>query len=186
MIASVDRPDAAASEEAGQRGPGRSSRLPRVVVVVLAVVVLGLTALLVSAVVSDDDTTMPDEVRQVLDDFETAYETNDMELFNATVSDDYFFTDDFYSPGEQVPEYTMAGPAYAAKVRHADWSVERFDPTVVGDGPWFVSVGETWTDPFNHFDGTAVYVIVDDDGTPQISRYYWAGVRVAVQPDFGR
>lgn len=56
---------------------------------------------------------------------------------------------------------------------------------MVGDGPWFVSVGETWTDPSNHFDGTAVYVIVDDDGTPQISRYYWAGVRVTVQPDFG-
>lgn len=84
MTVSVDRPDAAASDASGEGGPGRSSRLPRVAIVVLAVVVLGLTALLVDAVVSDDDTTMPDEVRQVLDDFETAYETNDMELFNAT------------------------------------------------------------------------------------------------------
>jgi hypothetical protein len=67
-----------------------------------------------------------------------------------------------------------------------NFQIERFgEPIVAGDGPWFVTVGEVWIpDTFNRSEGTASYVIVDDGGTLRIAKYYWTGVKVAVDPDF--
>ena len=64
--------------------------------------------------------------------------------------------------------------------------VERFgDLTVTGDGPWMVAVAETWIpDKLNQVDGVAVYVVVDDNGTTKIDKYYFAGQRVPVEYDF--
>ena len=48
-----------------------------------------------------------------------------------------------------------------------------------------MSVGETWFDVTNHWEGTATYLMVDDGGTIKIDKYDWAGIIIPVQPDFG-
>jgi hypothetical protein len=55
------------------------------------------------------------------------------------------------------------------------------DNLVVGDGPWVVSVNENWMETELRFDGTATYVIVEQDGTMKIASHYWTGT--ASQPE---
>jgi hypothetical protein len=189
MTISVDSSEFSARQQEQERSADRAARPRRVAAIVLAVVALGLVTLVAGAFVLDDDSAAPTEVTVLLDEFATAYATEDTDLFGTIVTDDYTFTEDFYSAGEPTPDFSAAGPLHAAldDIATSTWRVERLgDPIVVGDGPWFVSVGESWTDPFNRADGAAVYVVVDDQGTPKISRYFWAGVKIEVQPDFDR
>ena len=61
-----------------------------------------------------------------------------------------------------------------------DWAVEQSgDYIVAGDGPWFISVEETWADATinSRMSGTASYVILDDEGALRIAEHYWAGIR---------
>ena len=42
---------------------------------------------------------------------------------------------------------------------------------MVGEDPWYVSVEETWTSEDLHYEGTASYIIVDQDGTKKLAQY---------------
>ena len=55
---------------------------------------------------------------------------------------------------------------------------------MAGDGPWAIAARETWSDPSNLEEGTRIYVIIDDDGTPKLAAYYYVTVKVPVVPDF--
>ena len=161
------------------------NRWLKIAVAVLAVVALGFGAVIAYNAVSGDDSAAPVEVTQLLDDFATAYAENDADLMQAIITDDYFITQDFYMAGEATPHHTAAGPFNRVLLRSSTLRIERFgEPIVAGDGPWFVAVGENWVDSFNRYEGTADYVIEDDGGTLKIDKYYWAGVKVVVEPDF--
>lgn len=155
--------------------------------ILLGVVALGLTALVVFRNGSDDATVVPDEVSGVLDDFEAAYENGDAALLESIITEDFRFDEHFYVGDAATPAFSVGGPAFSAidGVASSTWQLARFgEPIVTGSGPWFVTVGETWTDPANRYDGTAGYVIVDDGGDPRISIYWWSGVKVDVLPDW--
>ena len=142
---------------------------------------------MVSGVLAEDDPAAPEGVTQLLEDFEIAYETENGDLLRAIVTDDYFFSEDFYSPGGTTPDFSAGGPVdVVADFGETLKSVERSGDLIVsGEGPWIVAVAESWTpDQFNRTDGTAIYVMVDDEGTMKIDNYYFAGVRVDVQADF--
>lgn len=180
MTISMDRPDSSDVQAERAESARQQTRGLKIAIVVLAVVALGLGAVVAYNVVSGDDSAVPDGITQVLDDYATALETGDDDLFRSIVTDDYSHTEDLYRPGELTPVFTSVGTGGVENA--AGWRIERFgEPIVAGDGPWIVSVGESLIDPSNQADGTSVYVIVDENGTLKIAKYYWAAVKVDVQ-----
>lgn len=53
------------------------------------------------------------------------------------------------------------------------------EPVIVGDGPWFVAVGENWSggNVRWNFNGTRTYGIIDQGGTLRIATSYWVGLQ---------
>ena len=189
MNQTLSRPEPSSLGEDHPRPKG--NRWLLVAAIVLGLVSVGLAVALANEA-SDDSavTDLPPEVEQVLDDFSTAYATADSELMASIVTEDFFASEDFYSPGGTEPDFSFNAPKFSI-VEGVDNSsaqpvaVERFgDPIVTGDGPWVVSIGETWLDAFNRHDGTATYLIVNDDGVVRIHTYDWAGIEVPVEADF--
>ena len=179
MTISLDRPPAAEMLRDEQKPLRNQNRWLKIAVAVLALVALAFGAVLAYNLASGDDSAAPDEVTRILDDFSTANAENDVDLMRSIITDDYVQTIDFYRPGELSPAFTSVGPFSESSTSRLTYQVERFgDPIVTGDGPWVVSVGETWMpDTFNRDSGTATYVIVDDEGALKIDKYYWAGVK---------
>jgi hypothetical protein len=170
---------------------GARIRRLRVISAALALLALFLGAALVVAVMADDDSVdgnASDEVRQVLDDFATAFAEQDVELMESIITDDFFGTVDFYNPGTVEPAFTVGvtPTLLLREVRDSTFSVERSGGLLVaGDGPWTIAARETWSDPSNREEGTRLYVVVNDDGVPKIATYYYAAVKVPIVPDFG-
>jgi hypothetical protein len=144
--------------------------------------------------VSEDEAAVPPDVQQVLDDYIAAWETQDVDAFRAVVADDYYVTEEYFAAdgdrsGNSIPPATrprapgrwvIEGDADSAArgVANYDYTVEQGTPIVTGDGPWFVSMSESWIEGFSRYDGTASYAIIDDDGTLRISEHYFAALRV--------
>lgn len=173
MAATIDRPTPSPTPEA----PDRSrSRLLKVMVAVLAVVVLALGAVVLYELASGDESAMPADVQQVLDDYYDAWETEDRDALRALVTDDVAFVKHVYKP--DGGQYSVASDAdrFGSRLGQTDYTIENFDsPIVTGDGPWFVSVGESWISVFSRYDGTANYMIVEEDGALLIARHHWVG-----------
>ena len=188
MTISEDLLDTSEAADRQAESARQQNRGLRIAVVVLALCALGLGAVVIRDVVSGDDAAVPEEITQLLEEFETAYDTNDGDLFRSIISEDYFLTDEFYQPGDRTPNYTVAGPDYVGVrgVETYGWQVERLgEPIVTGDGPWFVAVGEKWTEPpFTDTVGTATYTNVTENGAMKIAKYYWAGVYDPVEHEF--
>lgn len=163
-------------------------RLLRVIAAVLAILTLALGVALVIVVVGDDDVdgTAPDGVTQVLEDFATAFEEQDVELMETIITEDFFGTVDFFNPDTAEPAFTVgvSHDLLLREVRDSTFGVERSgDLLVAGDGPWTISARETWSDPSNLEEGTRIYVIIDDNGTPKLAGYYYVTVKVPVVPE---
>jgi hypothetical protein len=189
MTMSMNRAESDELALDGQVADQPRNRTLKASVVVLALLALVLAAALVVNATSDDDSAAPTEVTDLLDDFALAYENRDVELFETIVIDDYSFVEDFYASTEGSQDFTAAGPLHAAldNVRTSSYRVERFGDTIVaGNGPWIAAVGESWIDPFNQYDGAGLYTIVEENGTLEIAKYVWAGIKVEVQVDFDR
>lgn len=190
MTIEADRTQQAHSLEQPGSDEARVRRL-RVIAVALALVALVLGATLVAVVVTDDDSangSAPDDVRQVLDDFATAFAEQDVALMESIITDDFSGSVDFYNLGTVEPAFTVGvtPTLLLREVRESAFTVERSgDLLVAGNGPWTIAARETWTDPSNLEEGTRIYVIVDEDGTPKLASYYYVTVKVPVVPDFG-
>ena len=190
MTIEADRTQQAHSLEQPGSDEARVRRL-RVVAVALAFVALVLGATLVAVVVTDDDSangSAPDDVRQVLDDFATAFAEQDVALMESIITDDFSGSVEFYNLGTVEPAFTVGvtPTLLLREVRQSAFTVERSgDLLVAGNGPWTIAARETWTDPSNLEEGTRIYVIVEEDGTPKLASYYYVTVKVPVVPEFG-
>lgn len=188
MTIAPDRPTTEPLPERDDHLRSRIMRL-RLLAAALAVLALGLGAALAVAATGDDaESTLPDDVAQVVDDFARAFEEQDDELMASIITDDFEATIDFYNPGTTEPAFTygVTEQGLLRETRTQAWEHERFgDLLVAGDGPWVVAAHESWSDVSNREDGVRVFVIVEQDGVPKIDRYSFATVKVPVVPDFG-
>ena len=191
MTTTIDRPapvnELHELDEHDERVETQNRRL-KVAVAVLAIITLGLGIALIG-VATDSDSDVPAEIRAALDEFERATEEEDVDGLEALVTDDYFFTREFYRPGELTPLYATAGSVAVATNRFAttqDFLMHYVsDPIVTGDGPWFVLVDEESVNEFTLYEGVGRYTLVDEDGVIKIAAYDWTGVATPVQPDWG-
>ena len=189
MTIEADRTEQAQSVV--QSHPDRSQiRLLRVIAAVLAMLTLALGVALVIVLAGDDDgaaDTAQDDVIQVLDDFATAFDEQDVELMESIITEDFSGTVDFFNPDTAEPAFTVgvSRSVLLREVRDSTFSVERSgDLLVAGDGPWAIAARETWRDPSNLEEGTRLYVIVDDNGTPKLAGYHYVTVKIPVVPEF--
>lgn len=164
----------------------------RVVATVLAILTLALGAALVATVLADRDdggtTGTPDEVIEVVENFERAFEEQDDELALSIITEDFSSNADIYNPNSVHPAFTarLTPDSLSWEIRAQAWNIERSGELLVaGDGPWVVAARETWSDTFNRDEGVRLYVIVDEDGTPKLAGYYYVGTLYDVIPDFG-
>lgn len=178
-------------EEASMKQPGGSrsgSRLLQATIAVLGVVVIALGAWLVY-----DQTTqasVPADVEQVFSDYLTAVEEEDDVAFRAIATGDFVFLEYTYTRGADRQDLEKASfdytvtldiEGFAAAVRRGGWQINHSgEPIIRGDGPWFVSVEESWVRGSNHYDGVASYIIVDEGGSPKIANHYWTGLYTMV------
>lgn len=169
---------------------GSQIRLLRVSAAVLAILTLALGAALVIVLAGDDDgaaDTAPDDVIQVLDDFASAFDEQDVELMESIITEDFSGTVESFNPDTAEPAYTVGVTrnVLLREVKDSTFGVERSGELLVaGDGPWAIAARETWRDPSNLEEGTRIYVIVDDNGTPKLASYYYVTVKVPVVPEF--
>jgi hypothetical protein len=102
-------------------------------------------------------------------------------------TEDFSSTAELHNPNTIEPAF-IAGMGYENfryEVRAQAWNVERSGELLVaGEGPWIVAARETWSDRFNRDEGTRLYIVVDEAGTPKIAGYYYVGISYDVIPDF--
>lgn len=178
MTDTIDRPSEAQPEPDDRMG--LQNRALKITVVVLAVVALVLGGvLLYNATDGDDDASVPDDIQQLLDDWDTATENSDIDAFRALVSDD-FRRPEYYGEKDGVPYRGVVGADNIASYlrQEASFDIETIgEPIVRGDGPWYVSVAQDWNQPQIGTKYTTIYTfaIVDEDGTLKVDDAYWVG-----------
>jgi hypothetical protein len=188
MTISTSHPDQVFASEQDDRDSSQLRRL-RIVVALLAILGLTLGAILIAT--GDEDSgasNAPDDVIQLVEDFERAFEEQDVELIQSIITEDFSATAQLYNPDTAKPAFTagLVSSSLTSEINAQTWNVERSgDRLVAGDGPWVVAARETWSDRFNRDEGTRIYIIVDEDGTPKIAGYYYVGILYDVMPDFG-
>lgn len=157
------------------------NRLLTIMVIALAVVVVVLGGWVIYNLVGGTSTS---EAEQAIDAYNTAWEEQDPEALLAVVTDDFLEEYHWYTRlGDQVSVGSESwGAASAASyAASTDYRIELSgEAIVVGDGPWFVSVTESQTGGGFDYEGTAGYVVVDDDGTLKVARKSWIGSRQPV------
>lgn len=122
------------------------------------------------------------EVEQLLTRYQEAWANSDMDGFLAIVTKKFTRNESVYEQagdGFDILSSSTKRDAVSSEVNHSRWQIEHVgEPQVVGDGPWFVTIGENWTqgDTSSVYRGTATYGITDQDGTLKIATYYWVGL----------
>jgi len=149
---------------------------------------LAIVALLATSSCSSSDSPsesgseLPAEVEQVIQDNQQAFVDQDPDAFYATVTDDFFYrnyvfgsetqtlwTDWLYE--EDRPNETALRIEFGDKVVPTSGE-ERI---VTGDGPWFVSMSQSWDSEIVEWDGNVTYVVVDRDGMMKVASVYYVG-----------
>ena len=151
----------------------------------IAVVVLGLIAIVLAVLVWTDrsaESAMPADVEQVIDDYTGAIAAGDRYAWEETVTDDYAnrrYT--FGSDHELWADWTLeeAANAYAFRIefKPAVEYEQIGEPLVTGDGPWFVTVAQSWLEEEGDivYDGSATYTVVERDGVVKVASEYFVG-----------
>lgn len=138
---------------------------------------------------SDSGSEVPADVEQVIRDNMQAFEDQDVDAWYATVADDYFLRQYIYGAEKQTL-WTGFG-FYEEDDANATANRIEFDrktvPTpgdewiVTGDGPWFVSMSQSWTSEIVQWDGNITYVVVDRDGMMKVASVYYVGTATEPQ-----
>jgi hypothetical protein len=178
MTALTDHPDEISADAELDRVKGRN-RVLLIVVVVLALVVAGLVVWVIYDAATEPDTgATASEIEQVMEDYRTAWDEQDPEAFGVLATDDVILHEYIYravDDGYTAQNFSFSGDR-AASLVGSGWQIEHGDEAiVVGEGPWFVTVAETWVNEDTTNDGTANYVLVEQDGTLKVANAYWVG-----------
>jgi hypothetical protein len=124
------------------------------------------------------------ESEQTIDEYNTAWEEQDPEALLAVVTDDFEEEYRWYTQVDDRVSYggdSWGATEAASYAESSSYQIELSgEVIVVGDGPWFVSVAESQTGGGYAYEGTATYVVVDDDGTLKLARKSWVGSRQPV------
>jgi hypothetical protein len=159
---------------------------------------LGAVAVLAIALVSlgawtaydqiSDSSTVPVEITELIDEYVSAWEARDEAAFRGMVTPDFLLTEYIYEieDGEtSLYNHVSDDIDNAVRVNFLfEWEIEQLvEPSITGDGPWFVSVGQKWVQNNWHQDGMSTFSIVNDGGTMKISSHYWTALRYLVLPD---
>lgn len=173
-----------------ERSHGRQRPPQPVVLVFVAIVALVVAALAGCGDDSESTSAPPDGVTELLSAYTNAWASNDEEAFRALVTDDFTLNEFLYQEvggGLTVGTFVENLSNTAALVRGTrsspSWQIDHADEQiVVGDGPWYLAVQETWTSPVRVSDGPATYVIVaDEDGALKIQAHTWVGLEELIR-----
>ena len=162
--------------------PPRHSTALWVAVGVLVVAVIALAAWVIVERGSDADSAMPEDIEALIDDYLEAWEQRDEEAMRNIVTLD-FVVNEYYYEGSidrvfmtEVISDDLEGVLNVGFSPRREWTTEQVgDPIIVGEGPWFVAIGENWILETWRADGMAHYVIVEENGKLKIANHYWAG-----------
>ena len=137
---------------------------------------------------ADGDGTAGADIDQLLDDYLTAWEENDVAAFEAIVSDRWYVLNEYIyeEVGSDFPVKVVSDNAEEAAFKvefNSGWQIEQIgDRIITGDGPWFVSVAENWIPTGESetidLEGHASYAVVEQDGILKVTNHYWAGLIV--------
>lgn len=151
----------------GDAAPRRPTGLVATVVVLLLAVV-GLIIWPIGG--NDSDASLPDDVEQLLDDYEDAWNDYDAEAFLELTTGDYVMrTQRNGESGRQ------AQASIIASLGTSEWRTTRAgDPIVTGDGPWQVAqqtdMSATFL-PVGEESGISTFVVVVEDGVPKVASH---------------
>ena len=151
--------------------PDKGNRTLTAIVIALTLALVGLGAWVIIDRSSTPDTALSTDVAQVWDDYTDAWSNYDGDAFLELTTDDYTF----------VSEMGTAGPASQAAFINGsgryDWRVTRVgEPTMAGDGPWFVSqVNRIEDNRSGPVEGISVLTIVDDGGVLRVANHTFFG-----------
>lgn len=179
MTVLTDQPEAT---EDIKRVEGRN-RFLLITVVVLGVVAVVLGFLMWNG--SSDGSTLPAEVEQVIDDYNNAIVAQDPDAWRATITDDWYYGSNYYGPNgfldEMSDEPTINEYARTIEFWPANQYEQLSDPLTVGDGPWFVTLHQRWTEEDRPdakpkvYEGTTTFVVIEQDQTMKVTAVYWTG-----------
>jgi len=179
MVDTIEALDSSSEATEGVEHPNRALKIAVVVLGVVAMVLGGL-ALYLARDGDDGATSVPDDVQQLLDDYEAAVENNDVEAFRSLVTED-FRRPEYYGDASGAPYRAVETVDNMASYLRANVGIEIEkvgDPVVVdGDGTWYVAYPEQWVSlgTGTGYDYIYTYVVVDEDGTLKLDDAYWAG-----------
>lgn len=166
----------------------KQNRMFRILVMVLALLVVGLGALLVfSATTGDDQPAVSAEMDALIDDFLGIAETLDYEALQGMVTEGFrrpFYESD--STGTPWRAVWTIDDFDFLEGETISYEVERLDdPIIHGEGPWFVSLTANWNRPEARirYEGIYTLVIVDEDGTLKVDDAYWAARPALLEVD---
>jgi hypothetical protein len=159
--------------ETGRTGhPDRGNRTLKAIVIALTVALVGLGAWVIVDRSSTPDTALSDDVAQVWGDYVDAWNDYDSDAFLALVTPDYTFV-----TGQSTTDAETQAQSIADMGRF-DWHVTTVgEPTMAGNGPWYVSQvnrveQSNWPEPV---EGISVLTIVEVDGVLQVSNHTFFG-----------
>ena len=147
------------------------------VLVLLVVVVAGCSDS------ASSEAAPPADVEKVIASWVEANNTNDPELAEAILTDDFTMAYNVYPVGgaQVFDDVDLSRTDVLFEITYnVGWSWSQVGaPTTVGDGPWHVSVPEEWIQRDAGWEGVATYTVVDDDGEKLLAEYYFAGTGIA-------
>jgi hypothetical protein len=182
----TDVMDRSTQREEPRVAKGRS-RFPTMLVAVLVVAVAGLGMWVAYDLSRGSGTSLDAEVQQVLDDYLGAWEAHDRATMQAVTAEGFLLNEYIYeiADGGVVLEDTVINNDVEDLMFLGflfEWEVEQAgDAVVTGDGPWFVSIEENWSQPkgsgTEQLDGIASYTIVEEGDGLKIANHTWFGLR---------
>ncbi len=146
--------------------------------------------------------TVPAGVDEAIDDYLAAWADEDPDALRAVTADlvPTFVLNEFIYQPELLPDGTERVRLAIHTDDHGvddiidgafpltEWMPERVgDPTITGDGPWFVSFAEDWIEDGTweetRLEGMATYVVVEEADGFKVANHYWAGLAFNVPKD---
>ena len=165
------------TQDAAVEVRSRGRRKPWLLIAGLVVAVLVATVLGVLLAIGTESSAkdVPVDVEAAVDAYTEAIVAGDAEQWLETVTDDFFHRRYIYgkTSHEQIESFnaienSSSGQAYRIEYYGSIDYEQLGELSVAGDGPWFVSVGQVWTEVPDAksgqllvFEGTATYVVVE-------------------------